>query len=1269
MAGSAKPIAEAVRSDDEILPLPNLIEIQLESYEWFLTDGLRELFDSFSPVEDYTGNIALEFMDYAIAEPKLSLEECRERDATYEAPLYVKVRLVNKEVGEIKESEVYMGELPKMTERGTFLINGAERVVISQLARSFGVYFRDSIDFSGRMLYSAQVIPNEGAWVEIDTDGVGVISIKVGQTRKFPVTTLLRALDWFEHGQQEQQAPPTGTDEEILTLFGTKERVDVTELPAIIAEQHAHQAPGVEVRDEFFSTGPVVDANGDAIVEPWSLISVADAKHIAGLGRKKLEVIRVPHQIAATLRVDNSHTAEEGLLDTYRKIRPGDPPTVESAESLIGSYFFDVKRYDLAPVGRYKMNKKLGIDVPLDARVLTRADILAIVHYLLGLPRGQGTTDDIDHLQNKRVRAVGELMQAQLRLGFLRMERVAKERMTSLEPDKMVAQSIISIKPIGAQVKSFFGSGSLSQFMDQINPLAELAHKRRLSALGPGGLSKQSAKLEVRDVHHSHYGRICPIETPEGPNIGLIGYLALHALLDPYGFIQTPYQVVKDGRVTEEVHYLTADEEEEKHIAPASAPIDEKGRFVDKRVQVRCSGKFPIVRPEEVHYRDVTAKQVFSVATALIPFLENDEPVRGLAGSNMQRQAVPLIVSERPLITTGMERRAAEDAGAVLLAEKAGRVLQSSADVIVVQYDGEAEPTTYRLQNFVRTNMGTCISQKRRVVKGQTVRKSQPLADGPCTRGGELALGKNLLVAFLPFEGNNYEDAVLISERLVKDDTFTSIHIEKFETEARDTKLGPEEITRDIPNVGEDALRDLDDTGIVRVGAEVRPEDILVGKVAPKGQSELTAEEKLVIAIFGKKAEEMRDVSLPVPHGEKGIVIATKVFSRYKYECDTCHVEFNFGKPPEVLECKRCAGNLKRRPGDELLPGVNQLVRIYVAQQRKVMVGDKLTGRHGNKGVIAKIMPEEDMPFLPDGTPIDICLNPLSVPSRMNMGQIIETHLGLIARQLGETYSCPIFEGIGQDVLWEGLQNVRDSMAMRAVRSYATDELNRFGDWVRLNGEATLADIEAAVVSQLAERTPEELEELGEWLGVEPEKVADGQRRTRAKAIYDRAVRNALVEAQLDPATGQMILYDGRTGEPFNKAVTVGYMYILKLLHLVEDKIHARSTGPYSLVTQQPLGGKAQFGGQRFGEMEVWALEAYGAAHTLQEILTIKSDDVMGRVKTYESIVKGENIQEPGVPESFKILIKELQSLGLQVTTETGEGRVVEMVESDEEFD
>ena len=721
MAGSANTVVDAIPGDEEILPLPNLIEVQLESYGWFLKNGLRELFDSFSPIEDYTGNIALEFMDYQIGAPKLSLDECRERDATYEAPLYVKVRLVNKEVGEIKESEVYMGEVPKMTERGTFLINGAERVVISQLARSFGCYFRDSIDFSGRMLYAAQVIPNEGAWVEIDVDGSGAMSIKVGQTRKFPVTTLLRALDWFEAGANPD-VPASGTDEEILMLFGEKERTDVATLVELVAKEHAHQAPGIDIHQEYFTTSDLTDAAGELIVGAFQHIDEAVAAQIGEMARKKVDVIRVPCQISSTLKQDPAHTPEEGLLDTYRKIRPGDPPTVESAESLIGSYFFDAKRYDLAPVGRYKVNKKLGLDVDPECRVLTRRDLLAMCHYLLRLPHGEGMTDDIDHLQNKRVRAVGELMQAQLRLGFLRMERVAKERMTSLEPEKMVAQSIISIKPISAQVKSFFGSGSLSQFMDQINPLAELAHKRRLSALGPGGLSKQSAKLEVRDVHHSHYGRICPIETPEGPNIGLIGYLALHARLDPYGFIQTPYRVVKNGKVTNEIHYLTAGEEEGKHIAPASAKIDAKGQFIDKMVQVRLTGTFPIVKTTEIDYRDVTAKQVFSVATSLIPFLENDEPVRGLAGSNMQRQAVPLIFADRPWVKTGMERRAAEDANAALIAEGNGKIVESDSQRIVAQYDGQDEKTTYHLDSFIRTNMGTCVTQRRRVMKGQKVK-------------------------------------------------------------------------------------------------------------------------------------------------------------------------------------------------------------------------------------------------------------------------------------------------------------------------------------------------------------------------------------------------------------------------------------------------------------------------------------------------------------------------------------------------------------------
>ncbi len=1236
----------------EILEVPNLVELQRNSYKWFLETGLQELFDNFSPIEDYTGNLSLEFLNYTIGDPIHSLEECRERDSTYEVPLKAKVRLVDKETGEIQESEVYMGELPMMTERGTFLINGAERVVISQLARSPGVYFRDTIDFSGRVLHTAQIIPNEGAWVEVDCDANHVISVKIGQARKIAVTTLLRGLDYLDEGTRTT-APRTGTTEELLRVFGEEKRL---------------RRPAVEDLVGHWTTQAYDATDGTPIVGAFEQIDEKAAEQIADLKRTQVVVLEVPAQVSATLEADGTHSAAEAILEVYRKIRPGDPPTLESAESLMRSLFADVKRYDLARVGRHKINKKLRISVPIEQRTLCKADFIAIVRYLVALNRGEGSVDDIDHLQNKRIRAVGELLQNQLRIGFLRMERVARERMTSLEPEKIVPQSIISIKPISAAIKSFFGSGQLSQFMDQINPLAELAHKRRLSALGPGGLSKQSAKLEVRDVHHSHYGRICPIETPEGPNVGLIGYLTLHAKVDEFGFIQTPYQKVVNGRATNEVEYLTADQEEEYNIAPASEPLDENGHFVHDQVIVRKEGTFPTVSAKDIDFRDVSAKQIFSIATSLIPFLENDDPVRGLAGSNMQRQAVPLVIPEPPLIKTGMERRAALDAGSAITAPQAGVVTEVDAQHITIEHD-DGTQTNIKLQNFVRTNMGTCINERRVVRKGDRVEAGQPVADGPSTAGGELALGRNLLTCYLPWEGYNYEDAVVISERLVKDDVLTSIHIEKFETEARDTKLGPEEITRDIPNVGEDALKDLDESGIVRIGAEVRAEDILVGKVAPKGQAELTAEEKLVIAIFGKKAEEMRDVSLPLPHGEKGIVVATKVFSRYRYVCETCGAEYRTGKPLDRLECERCVSKLHREPGDELLPGVNQLVRVYVAQKRKIMVGDKLTGRHGNKGVIANIVPVEDLPHLADGTPVDVVLNPLSVPSRMNIGQILETHLGLVARELGRVYTSPIFEGISAEEIFAGLEEVATKQRADAFRRYAMCELCRFGNWIRLNGEATVAEAMETVVAQLQERSEEELGRLAEWLGVDPEafEAASGKTK-RAKLIAEQAQRNAEHWAELDPTTGQTVLYDGRTGKPFNQPVTLGVMYVLKLLHLVEDKIHARSTGPYSLVTQQPLGGKAQFGGQRFGEMEVWALEAYGAAYTLQEILTIKSDDVLGRVKTYESIVKGTNIAEPGIPESFKILVKELQSLALEVKMETAEGRVVELKDPEEEY-
>ena len=1266
MANGQGSAGKNYRPGSEILPLPDLTETQTDSYKWFCEEGLKELFENFSPIEDYTGNISLEFLDHRIGEAKKTLEECKESDSTFESPLFAKVRLVDKETGEIKESEVYMGEIPVMTPRGTFLINGAERVVISQLARSPSVYFRDTIDAAGRVLYSAQIIPNDGAWVEIDTAASGAIGVKVGQTRKFPVTTLMRALDWFD--DQGGETPRTGTDQEILNFFGSPERIQVSDLMSRLVKVEDQGMPGIETHDVYYALDRVISPEGDVICDPYDFITDKRARDLQNSGRKELQVLVLPNQIHITLSDDNTHTAEEGLLDVYRKIRPGDPPTVDSAESLLRSYFFDVRKYDLGRVGRYKMNKKLELEGGLDNHTLTRADVLAIVKYLLNLSHAEGSTDDIDHLQNKRVKAVGELLQAQLRTGFLRMERVARERMTSLDPDDMVPQSVISVKPISAAVNSFFGSGQLSQFMDQINPLAELAHKRRLSALGPGGLSKQSAKLEVRDVHHSHYGRICPIETPEGPNVGLIGYLTLHARLDAYGFLQTPYRRCKGGVVTNEVDYLTADQEEHYNIATVSELVAENGKFVNEIVTARRSGGFPSVSRNDIQYMDVSARQIFSVATSLIPFLENDDAVRALAGSNMQRQAVPLLLTRAPWVRTGLEGRVAIDSGAVLTADDAGEVISSSADHIEIRYKDGTE-RMYRLQKYVRTNMGTCINQRALVHKGEKVKKDQPLADGSATRDGELALGKNLLVAFVPWEGYNYEDAVLISERLIKDDELTSIHIAKFECEARDTKLGPEEITRDIPNVGDDALKDLDASGVVRIGAEVRTEDILVGRVAPKGQSELTAEEKLVIAIFGKKAEEMRDVSLRVPHGEKGIVIATKVFSRYKYHCDRCDREFAYSKPIEVNNCENCGAKLKKLPGDELKPGVNQLVRVYVAQKRKVMVGDKLTGRHGNKGVISRIMPEEDMPFLPDGTPVDICLNPLSVPSRMNMGQLLETHLGYVARHLEEIFVNPIFEGRSGDDIREGMALVSEKLRRQALRSYLEVEVNQFGALVDVESIdwSDEAEYLRATQAQLATHSREALDTLAEWLGIEIaawdeawKSAATGPRKA-AELLVEQIKANAWHKALFNPRTGKERLYDGRTGEAFNQPVMVGCMYILKLHHLVEDKMHARSTGPYSLITQQPLGGKAQMGGQRFGEMEVWALEAYGAAYTLQEILTVKSDDVQGRVSTYAAIVRDGNIEEPGVPESFKILMHEMQSLGLDVRVETKDGQLVDL--------
>ena len=1043
----------------DVLELPNLIQIQLSSYEWFLKKGLRTALQEVFPISDFTGHLELDFIDYSLGEPKYEVQECKERDVSFQAPLKLKVRLSDKESGEIKESEVYMGDLPLMTDKGTFIINGAERVVVSQLVKSPGVYFNEKMDAAGKNLYGATIIPNRGAWFELEMDSAGIIYTRIDKTRKIPVTVLLRSLGYE-------------SNEAILELFDNDET------------------------------------------------------------------------IARTLEKDTTTNKKEALIEFYRRLRPGEIATEDAAEQLLKNLFFDPRRYDMAVVGRYKVNKKLELDTPIEIRNLTHEDIIATISYILKLIKDEGKTDVIDHLGNRRLRSIGELLQNQFRTGLVRMERVVRERMSIHDVETLTPQVLINIRPITAAVKEFFGSSQLSQFMDQTNPLAELTHKRRLSALGPGGLTRERAGFQVRDVHHSHYGRICPIETPEGPNIGLIGSLATYGRINDFGFIETPYRKVdkKKGQVMSEIHYLSADEEEEFIIAQANSPLDSKGKFKGERIEARFAEEILEVPANKVDYMDVSPKQVFSVATSLIPFLENDDANRALMGANMQRQAVPVIKTTSPIVGTGLEYKAAKDSGAVVIAKKSGVVRNASASRIIIDAD-DGTNQTYSLLKFVRSNQGTCYNQRPIVKSGQRVEADSIIADGPSTDNGELALGRNVMVAFMPWEGYNYEDAILLSEKLVKEDVFTSIHIEEYECEARDTKLGPEEITRDIPNVSEEMLKNLDDQGVIRVGAEVRPDDILVGKVTPKGETELTPEERLLRAIFGEKAREVRDSSLRVPHGEAGKIVAVKRFSREN--------------------------------GDELPPGVNRLVRVYIAQKRKISEGDKMAGRHGNKGVISRILPEEDMPFLEDGTPVQIVLNPLGVPSRMNIGQILECHMGWVAHELGIKIATPIFDGA----------------------------------------------------------TEEDIDELRKQAGL--------------------------------PPGGKAVLRDGRTGEKFDHEVTVGYVYMLKLAHLVDDKIHARSIGPYSLVTQQPLGGKAQFGGQRFGEMEVWALEAYGAAYTLQEILTVKSDDVQGRLKTYESIVKGENIPEPGVPEGFKVLIKELQSLALDIKILSNDDHEIEIKDVD----
>ena len=1189
--------------------MPNLIEVQKDSYQWFLDEGLKEVFDDISPIEDYSGKLSLEFVDFTLCEDdvKYSIEECAERDATFAAPLKVRVRLHNKENDEISEHDIFMGDLPLMTATGTFVINGAERVIVSQLVRSPGIYYGIAHDKLGKKLYSCTVIPNRGAWLEYETDSNDVFYVRVDRTRKVPITVLIRALG-------------IGTNPEILELFGE---------------------------------------------EP---------------------------KILATLTKDTSENYQEGLLELYKKIRPGEPLAVESAESLITSMFFDARRYDLAKVGRYKFNKKLMLRNRVNGQVLaedavdpntgeilaeagtvltreladkiqnaavsyvmiqteernvkvlssmmvditnfvdvvpkevgitelvyypvlktileeytdpeeikdairrsvhelipkhiTKEDIIASINYNMHLEYGLGNDDDIDHLGNRRIRAVGELLQNQYRIGLSRLERVVRERMTTQEPESITPQSLINIKPVTAAVKEFFGSSQLSQFMDQNNPLGELTHKRRLSALGPGGLSRDRAGFEVRDVHYSHYGRMCPIETPEGPNIGLINSLASYARINEYGFVEAPYRKIdktdpQNPRVTEEVVYMTADEEDNYHVAQANTPLDEDGHFINKNVSGRFRDETQEYERTRFDYMDVSPKMVFSVATALIPFLQNDDANRALMGSNMQRQAVPLLTTEAPVVGTGIEVKAAVDSGVCVVAKRAGTVERAESNRVVIKAE-DGTKDEYRLRKFVRSNQSNCYNQRPIVTKGDRVEAGDVIADGPSTSKGEIALGKNPLIGFMTWEGYNYEDAVLLSEKLVMDDVYTSVHIEEYEAESRDTKLGPEEITRDVPGVGDDALKDLDERGIIRIGAEVRAGDILVGKVTPKGETELTAEERLLRAIFGEKAREVRDTSLKVPHGEYGIVVDAKVFTREN--------------------------------GDELPPGVNQSVRIYIAQKRKISVGDKMAGRHGNKGVVSRVLPVEDMPFLPNGRPLDIVLNPLGVPSRMNIGQVLEIHLSLAAKALGFNVATPVFDGA----------NENDIM----------DTLDLANDYVNLEWE------------EFKEKHGDEL--LPEVLDY----------------LYENRDHRALWKGVPISRDGKVLLRDGRTGEYFDSPTTIGHMHYLKLHHLVDDKIHARSTGPYSLVTQQPLGGKAQFGGQRFGEMEVWALEAYGASYTLQEILTVKSDDVVGRVKTYEAIIKGDNIPEPGIPESFKVLLKELQSLGLDVRVLKDDNTEVEIMET-----
>ena len=1307
------------------LEVPNLIELQLNSYKWFLEEGLPELFQTFSPIWDFTQTNYIELVSFTLGEPKYSIAECRDRDMTFEAPIKAIVRFGGKD-REVIESEVYLGDLPLMTDKGTFIINGRERVIVSQLSRSPGLYFEEGVDSSMQVVVSARIIPNEGPWLEVESDANMVVRTQISQTKKLPLTQLIKALGAFEKGRALVHIPlsravhrrvvePLADPDsgEVLIESGTvltQARID--ELGAPYADTLVYTEAPVLTNDELLFTfgrveklekptaddltgkrlvADLADKDGKAIAKKLAKIERETAKKIESMELESIEVLNVLPLVEATLEQDPTTTWREAILDIYKRLRPGEAANEDAARQLFAGLFFDVKRYDLGKVGRRFLNQKLGVDVPLHMRNLTAEDMVGVLWQMEPYLKREAERDDIDDLKNKRVRSVGELLQSQLRVGFVRMEKVARERMTSTDQENLLPGIILSVKPVSASIKSFFSSNQLSTFMDQTNPLSELTNKRRLSSLGPGGLQRTSAKLEVRDVHRSHYGRICPIETPEGPNIGLISQLTTHARVDEFGFIMTPYRKVVDCVVTDEIVYLTAQEETGKLVAPADVMTDAQGRITADRMQVRCAGgdlggaSYPIVPVERVELMDVSPVQIVSVATALIPFLENDDANRALMGANMQRQAVPLLRSERPLVGTGYERVAAVDSGAAVVAHRTGTIETVTAQKIQVRTDDGALDS-YDLMHMVQSNKSTCFTHRPVVFPGDRVLQGDALADGACCDDAHLALGKNVLVGFLPWGGYNYEDAIIISERLVKDDVYTSVHIERHESEAVDTKLGPEEITRDIPNVGEEALKDLDENGIIRVGAEVRPEDILVGKVAPKGQVEMTAEERLIIAIFGKKAEETRDVSLRLPHGEKGTVVDVKVFSRFKYQCVSCQHIYRESKKRERLSCDRCDGALNQLPGDELPAGTNMTVQVYIAQKRKLMVGDKMAGRHGNKGVISRVVPVEDMPYLADGTPVDIILNPLGVPSRMNIGQILETHLGYAGKRLGVRYVCPAFEGATEREVLDEMDRMATVMRREVFEAYVNREL-KLGVALEKDDsiEAMLEKVEARL-RQLDEprldqvirilalpplKTTEDLlnldpedwtpEELPEAMGPAA-KVKDDVFKGLLGKIEERAFKRA----GIDPRSCKSRLVDGMTGDEFPNPITVGMIYMLKLEHLADEKIHARSIGPYSLVTQQPLGGKAQFGGQRFGEMEVWALEAYGAAYTLQELLTIKSDDVMGRVKAYESIVKGETLAEPGIPESFKILVNELRSLCLKVAVEDLANKEIPLKDLDE---